>query len=379
MDRAGASDLVERGLTVHAPACDTVPADRTGTHQLVDHRTHNDVELLGDSLSKSLLTGEQGVEHASRARARGVLESTGSLHEEGTLVLADLTGPDRARSGVHVRSTPACDGAGLRPKVVGDLRVNGSPVEGTLPGKGLTSAELGDRSTDIAGLDDVGTGDGAVGSGVDEHRATRFADDVGTAHEDVQHHGVNGVNHVERDDVGDSRIDVGEAEEVQQTGAENGVAVLGEGDRNSGRVPDSNGVRIDSLGQSAGGSTQIGVEAEDDRRTRLVLLCGTLVGDLTVKGLGTKLELDQSVICGLDERGNRAGTSICIGDDRSLLVDVPLELLESLHQFLGSTVWVVGVVLDFVKAGLEIRVQGSLVGCDVTLGLIAPLFGFSEG
>src|SRR5678815_6117203 len=59
----------DQGLgTVQRPTSHTVPTERLESGELVDDRTANRVELLRDSLSKSLLTGEVRVEHTRLGR-----------------------------------------------------------------------------------------------------------------------------------------------------------------------------------------------------------------------------------------------------------------------------------------------------------------------
>src|SRR6185369_8812879 len=110
-----------------------VPAEWLEACQLVNDRTANSVELLGNRLGKCLLSYGVGVVDAS-LRCTGTRTSLNVLaarvlKEDLTLVLTDVSCPDVTCGRVLVRLTPrSC--TGLTTEIVGYIRVDVGGVVG---------------------------------------------------------------------------------------------------------------------------------------------------------------------------------------------------------------------------------------------------------
>ncbi len=280
------------------------------------------MELLGNSLGESLLTGEVRVEHTSlrgaSASTRLHVLRTGRLDVAGTLVLTDLTGPDVTGRRVVVRVTPGRS-TGLTPKVVGDLRVNVRGEVLTLVGVNRVGAELSDSQSghvrgehrvrvDVSQRDRVGrrgaeavTDDRTVGT-----------DRLRTRSEDVLDQEIDRVDQVPRHLVDETGSHVGEGEQVQLVGNEDRVTVLVQGDGHRGRITGRNGVRVDQLIERGDRLSEILVQREDDRGTGHSLLLRSLVRDHAEHRLLTQGELKSTVVRGLDEvrHGSGAGKGV---------------------------------------------------------------------
>ena len=273
------------------------------------------MRLLRNSLSKRLLADNDSAERTSRRSTIGRVVHARRLNEVRAVNRTDEARPEVLSRVVLVQILETSTRR-LATKIVRNLRVNVGRVQRTLTGNSKTRTQLRHAVADVHESDRVLSRNRVRRSRVS--RAARRVADIATATQLRHGNRIKRVSHVVSDDVGSSRINIGQREQTQLAGEQGSVAVLVQGHRHRAGVAQGNSIRIDVLSKSAGCLRQILVDLEHDGRTRHGLLHRTLISDITDERLRTQGHLNVAIVSGLDEVSHAS----LVADRRSTSVGI---------------------------------------------------------